>query len=246
MRRKRVRSSPKKRLIRFTNADNPVVSVIIPIYNERRTLAAVLQQAFRVHPLTEVLVIANGSTDGSIDIARRMGARVFAYPRKFGHDVGRSVGANVARGSILLFTDGDIVIPATKMKPLIKAVEQGVDVALNAYIGPTKKLQVHRVVLAKHALNYLLGRPELKGSSMTAIPHAISRKALEEIGAEALSIPPKAQAIAIHKGLRIERVNRINVGVKNPRRRRSNGADPLTNIIVGDHIEALHWVIEQP
>lgn len=226
-------------------AASPTVSVVIPAVNERRTIGGVIRQAFRVHPNTEVIVVANGSTDGTKELAAKLGARVIPYDRPLGHDVGRSVGARHARGSIVLFTDADIVIPAGKMKPFVEAVGAGVDVALNEYSGPTSKRRVHSVVLAKHALNTALMRSDLGGASMTTIPHALSRSALERIGFEALAVPPLAQAMGVAKGLTVKAVHPIDVGRLNPiRRRRSRGKDPLEDLIVGDHIEAMHWLAE--
>jgi hypothetical protein len=140
--------------------------------------------------------------------------------------------------------DGDIVIPANQLIPLIKAVNNGVDVALNKYTGPTDKISVHNVVLAKHGLNIALSRPDLTGASMTTIPHAISRKALIHIGAENLAVPPKALAVAIYKGLDVRAVQYIDVGRTNPRRRKKYKVDPLEYLIVGDHLEALFWLTQ--
>ncbi|MFC4596969.1 glycosyltransferase family 2 protein [Cohnella hongkongensis] len=219
----------------------PKVSVIVPVMNERRTLRRVIREAYRVHPNTEVIVVVNGSTDGSLDIAKRSGAKVIVFDRPLGHDVGRSIGAREAKGDILLFIDADMVIPAAKLKAFVHAVDRGTDVALNDYSGPVDLPVVHGVVLAKHALNALLGRPELAGTSMTAIPHAISRRALSAIGSAALSVPPLAHTIAIRQGLKVERAARVNVGKLNPvrlKRERTNSLEPL---IVGDHLEAIDW-----
>src|SRR5690606_14287962 len=123
--------------------DRPHVSVIVPVMNERRTLAQVLRQASLVHPRTEVIAVVNGSSDGSLDIARSSGARVLAFKHPLGHDIGRAVGAKAARGDILLFIDADMVVPAAKLRNFVKAVEQGIDVALNDYSGPTGKKVVH-------------------------------------------------------------------------------------------------------
>jgi Glycosyl transferase family 2 len=223
----------------------PYVSVIIPVMNERKTLRRVIQEAFRVHPHTEVIVVVNGSTDGSLEIARRSGAKVLVYDRPLGHDIGRSIGAREAMGYILLFIDADMVIPADKLRVFVDAVAQGTDVALNDYSGPVNKPVVHGVVLAKHALNSLLGRPDLQGASMTAIPNAISRKALSVIGTSALSVPPLAHTMAIHEGLKVRRVIPVNVGMLNPiraKRERTNSLEPL---IIGDHLEAIQWWIRK-
>lgn len=219
------------------------VSVVIPVVNERKTIARIIQQAFRVHPHTEVIVVANGSTDGTKQLARGMGARVISYASPLGHDVGRSIGARESSGEIILFLDGDFVVSAQKLIPLVNAVANGTDVALNHYSGPVNKQNVHGVVLAKHALNIALSRSDLKGASMTTIPHALNRKALVLIGAENLAVPPKAHAIAVQSGLNVRTVHEIDVGRPNPRRRRFRGRDPLEKLIIGDHLEAVDWFV---
>jgi glycosyltransferase involved in cell wall biosynthesis len=226
--------------------EGAAVSVIIPVMNERRTIRRVIREAQRIHDRVEVIVVVNGSTDGSAAIARRSGAHVIEYDEQLGHDVGRSIGASKANGQVLLFIDGDMVIPAAALKPFVHAVHSGeTDVALNDYSGPTNKSAVHSVVLAKHALNVLLNRPDLNGTSMTAVPHAISRRALETIGVDALSVPPLAHAKAIKLGLRVSAVRHINVGKLNLPRVGRERTNPLALLIVGDHLEAIDWLMQQ-
>lgn len=237
------RINPKSTVIR--NAKSPVVSVIIPALNERKTIAAVIRKAARVHPSTEVIVVANGSTDGTDRIAESLGAIVIHNKEPLGHDVGRSVGARRAKGKVLLFIDGDMVISSTKLGHFVSAVLSGVDIALNDYDGPVHRIPVHRVILSKHALNVMLGRSDLRGASLTAVPHAMSRKAMERIGAESLSIPPLAQTMAVSKGLKVKSVYHIEVGKLNPRRVKINTVDPLEAMITGDHLEAINWMLHQ-
>ncbi|MDT9723457.1 glycosyltransferase [Xylanibacillus composti] len=226
------------------NANRPKVSVIIPVMNERKTIRRVMARAAKIHPQVEIIVVANGSTDGTARIARAAGARVLVYPKPLGHDVGRSIGAKAAKGDILLFLDGDIPIASADLIPFIKAVEDGVDVALNRYAGPVHRTQVHSVILAKHALNIAMGRSDLRGVSMTTVPHALSRSALRTIGADILSVPPCAQVRAVANGLKVEAVHHVNVGSTNPRKRkRVNGKDPLEFLILGDHAEAIHKLL---
>lgn len=229
------------------NAEQPKVSVIIPAMNESRTIQAVIREARSVHPDTEVIVVANGSRDGTKELAEAAGARVIHYSQPLGHDVGRSIGALHAKGETLLFTDGDIVIPGSILRAFVEAVGSGADVALNEYSGHTDRKTVHSVVLAKHALNGLLSKPELKGMSLTAIPHAMSRRAAETIGLEHLAVPPLAHAVAAVKGLKLAPARFVEVGKTNPARRsrRKKGKDPLEHLILGDHVEAIEWLLNK-
>ncbi len=223
------------------------LSVIIPVINERRKLPSVLREVRKIGAgKLEIIVVANGSTDGSKQIAESMGARVVSFAEPLGHDVGRSIGAGLANGEILLFLDGDMVIPARDLRRFVHTVHRGVDVALNRYLGPIRTRNVHPVVLAKHALNAALGRTDLQGTSMTTIPHAISRRALAAIGTAALAVPPKAHAMAVQKGLIVRPVHLVPVGRLNPRRKRRwtiLGTDTVGQLIMGDHLEAIRWLL---
>ena len=239
--------SSKLPIRRLFNHPEPLISIIIPAMNEKATLPAVLYQASRVHPCSEVIVVANGSTDGTGEIAAKWGARLISFDEPLGHDVGRRVGAEIAKGEVLLFIDGDMVISAKELRPFVKAILAGVDVALNGYSGPVEKQEAHPVVLAKHVLNAFLSRTDLKGASMTAVPHAISRRCLQTIGSAALEVPPLAYAMAVSRGLNVQAVHTIAVGKMNPVRVRKQvnqgKGDPLTTLVTGDHLEALYWLV---
>jgi len=238
------KTKTRKTVLAPAVAAAPKVSVVIPAMNEQRTIARVIRNAARVHPETEVIVVVNGSTDNTERIAARMGAKVLRFPQRLGHDVGRAIGAGEARGEAVLFVDGDFVVSTSELRPLVQAVLNGeADVALNSYVGPVTRSTVHKVILAKHALNAALGRPDLRGVSLTTVPHALSRRAIETIGPENLTVPPKAHAIALVKGLKVEPVQFIHAGKKNRKRLRGRGEDPIGNLILGDHLEAMHWIL---
>ncbi|WP_379159288.1 glycosyltransferase family 2 protein [Paenibacillus sp. sgz5001063] len=227
------------------NHPDPYVSVIIPAMNEAGTIAKVIAGARGVHPRCEVIVVVNGSADHTADIALSLGAHVILFEQPLGHDVGRSIGAEAAKGEVLLFTDGDLVIPASQLRPFVAAVSQGTDVALNDYSGPVRGHFPHPVVLSKHALNIILGRPDLKGCSMTAVPHALSRRAYASLGSSLLSRPPLAHAQAVLDGLSVKAVHKIPVGRLNAIRPKRAGTDPLREVILKDHLDAAGLVIQR-
>jgi glycosyltransferase involved in cell wall biosynthesis len=245
MRQLRRTAALSTQTVKAAGRNGTKVSVIIPVMNERKTLPSLFRELRKLGTANlEVIVVANGCTDGSNKVAKSFGAKVIHFAEALGHDVGRSIGAKHATGKILLFLDGDMVVPAFKLRSFIRAIRRGSDIALNRYSGPARGRKVHPVVLSKHALNAVLGRADLRGASMTAVPHAMNRKALKAIGAENLTVPPKAQAIAIQKGLKVKAVRFVNVGRLNRyrRSRKKEGIDPLRRLIVGDQLEAIRWL----
>jgi len=223
------------------------LSVILPVQNEAETLPAVLREVKRLHP-AEIVAVVNGSTDQTREIAIRHGCRVITYPMPLGNDVGRALGAFHSRGDILLFVDGDFPVPAEQLRPFIQAIQNGHDVALNnlAWTATMSALP-HYTTVAKQAVNLMLRQPPLGVNSLLAVPHAISRRALETVGWRHLADPVLAQALAVHHGLSI--IAPAVVDVISPNRIRpvhccsTTGASPYpdsTNRILGDHLSAIN------
>ncbi|MFD0678900.1 MULTISPECIES: glycosyltransferase family 2 protein [unclassified Paenibacillus] len=217
------------------------VAAIVTVMNEERTIGSIMDQLNRL-PFDEVFVIVNGSVDQSFHRARgRSHAVILSYPEPLGHDVGRALGAKLAQSDILLFLDGDILLSAEAMIPFIGGIECGLDVALNN-ITPYMRVFANRdsVTYIKQFLNASLGRPDLEANSMTAVPHALSRKAVTALGVSSLMVPPKAQALAVHHGLRIGISGSVDVISSNKRRTNNTGkGNRVADLIIGDHLEAL-------
>lgn len=222
-------------------------TVIIAAVDETATLARVLAQVRRLRPL-ETLVVANGPDDAVAQLAAGAGARVIRHRQPVGHDVGRALGAAAARGGTLLFLDADLPIAAEELLPFLLAIDEGVDVALNRidpYVQPAARS--HPVNAAKRFLNAVLERPDLGYASLTAVPHAMSQQAVAAVGPQALAVPPLALCRAATAGLRVEAVHPVDVVGPNARRPGKNlGKDsPVERLIVGDHLEAIGWLLGQ-
>lgn len=216
-------------------------SVVVSACNEARTIPMVLRELKRL-PFHEIIVVENGSDDHTFAAARSFdGVTVMHVPEQLGHDVARALGAKLSTGDIVLFMDGDMPVPAEKLSPFVVAADQGVDVALNDIMSLLPAFgRQDEVTRCKTFLNRMLARDDLEANSLTAVPHAMTRRALEMIGYENLSVPPKAQALAIRHGLRMEAVHTVDVLSVNRRRSMNRGKDnPVAKLIVGDHIEAL-------
>ena len=85
----------------------PLVSVVIPSYNQSRYLAEAIESVLaQSHPRVEVVVADDGSTDDSCDIAARYPVRLIRHPN-MGVSATRNAGFAASAGDFLVFLDGD-------------------------------------------------------------------------------------------------------------------------------------------
>lgn len=84
------------------------VSIIIPVFNEAETLASLIEKirALRL-PRSEIIIVDDGSTDGSADIALNAGASVIRHPYNIGNGAAVKSGIRGAQGKFILLMDGD-------------------------------------------------------------------------------------------------------------------------------------------
>lgn len=112
----------------------PTVSVIIPVHNGgdkfRRCLLSV--KALRTSP-AEVIVVADGNSDGSWKLAEEFDIRVLKRPVSGGPARARNLGAHHAKGNILFFIDADVTVPDDAIEQVLNAFQNDPD--LDALIG---------------------------------------------------------------------------------------------------------------
>lgn len=104
-----------------------MISVLIPVKNGGSDLARCLEGIARqkVDDEVEVVVVDSGSTDGSAELARRLGAHVHEIPaEQFVHGATRNLAARLSKGDVLVFTTQDAV-PADELwlAHLVEALE---------------------------------------------------------------------------------------------------------------------------
>lgn len=87
----------------------PLISVIMPCYNAERFVAAAVDSVLtQTHPNVELIVIDDGSTDGSLDILRKYGQRLRLLTQaNQGPYPARNLGLRDAAGELVAFLDAD-------------------------------------------------------------------------------------------------------------------------------------------
>ncbi|HEV7372959.1 glycosyltransferase family A protein [Arenibaculum sp.] len=103
------------------------ISVVIPCHNGAQFLAPTLDSLLnQTLPPHEVIVVDDGSTDGSADIARRYGARVVSQ-RLGGASAARNAGVALAQGDALMFLDADDLLGPTVLAALADVLRRHPD-----------------------------------------------------------------------------------------------------------------------
>jgi glycosyltransferase involved in cell wall biosynthesis len=107
---------------------------VIPALNEAETIAAVLRDV-AWHVNAEIIVVDNGSTDATAQIADSVGARVVSEPTP-GYGRACRAGAAATDAEVVVFMDGDGSDVPSDIPALVAAVQAGADLALGVRIGP--------------------------------------------------------------------------------------------------------------
>jgi glycosyltransferase involved in cell wall biosynthesis len=86
---------------------NVVVTVLIPAYNEEQSIGNTVRRIKELYPDFEVLVIDDGSTDKTMQVAMDAGANVWPHPYNIGNGAAIKSGLRVARGEWIVMMDAD-------------------------------------------------------------------------------------------------------------------------------------------
>ncbi|MGI6713420.1 MAG: glycosyltransferase family 2 protein [Bacillota bacterium] len=99
------------------------VSAVIPAFNEENTVGGIVSVLTTVPEISEIIVVSDGSTDATSEVARRAGAHVIELQKNLGKGGAMKVGINACRFDIVLFLDADLIgLTTDHVKSLIYPV----------------------------------------------------------------------------------------------------------------------------
>ncbi|HEX7589328.1 MAG TPA: glycosyltransferase family 2 protein [Anaerolineae bacterium] len=136
------------------NAPLPL-AVIIPAHNAAKTIAQCLTSVYQSDTApAQVIIVDDGSTDCSAQIAAAFSCEIIRNPRRRGAAAARNTGAWAARSEILFFLDADILVPAHALRRMAEILKERPD--LSAVFGSYQKetLPTNFVSIYKNLLHH--------------------------------------------------------------------------------------------
>lgn len=123
------------------------LSVIIPCYNEVNTLEPVLDRVEEVGIADEILIVDDGSTDGTRDLLReieaqaRPGVRIVYHEHNQGKGAALVTGFSHASGDVFLIQDADLEYDPREYPILLKPIEEGISKVVygSRFLGGPRK-----------------------------------------------------------------------------------------------------------
>jgi glycosyltransferase involved in cell wall biosynthesis len=122
----------------------PSLSIVIPAKNEAVGLYKLLPELVTTYPDAEVIVVNDGSTDDTAEVATAAGAKVVSHPYSKGNGAAIKSGARAATGEVILFMDGDGQHLVADVAGLLEKLEEGYDLVVGARQGRGSQASVAR------------------------------------------------------------------------------------------------------
>ena len=187
--------------------------MIVPTYNEAASLPLLVE---RLAPAMrdrewELVVVDDGSPDGTADVAEKLGARhpvrVLRRAGKAGLASAVIAGMKEARGDVLVVMDADLSHPPEVVPGLVDAIDAGADLAVGSrYVkgGGTRDWPMRRRVVSRVAC--MMGSVLVPVRDATSGFFAIRRRAIDGVRLNAIGFKIGLEVIARARAARIVEV----------------------------------------
>jgi glycosyltransferase involved in cell wall biosynthesis len=143
-------------------------AAVIPAYNEERTIGAIIEAVRQVPLICETIVVSDGSTDNTAEVARSCGAKVIELTENMGKGGAMAVGVNHTDADIVLFLDADLIgLQPHHIVDLVLPVADG-RAEMTVGIFEQGRLATD---LAQFIAPYLSGQRAVKRGLLTQLSH---------------------------------------------------------------------------
>lgn len=145
------------------------VTAIVPAYNEEERIASVLAVVEQVPQVHEVLVVNDGSTDGTAQaIPRGNGVRCLDLPHNVGKGGALLAGAHTTDADVLVFVDADLIgLTPEHVAALVRPVTEGeADMSVGVFTGGRLCTD-----LAQRLVPYISGQRAVRRDVFLSVPH---------------------------------------------------------------------------
>lgn len=125
-------------------------TVVIPAFDEERRLAPSLPRVIAwAGAEGQVIVVDDGSRDGTAELARRAGVTVLKLPENRGKGHAVRAGIAAATGDVIVVTDADLASPIEEADRLLEALGAGAEIAIGVRRRVGRNQPWHRLVLGR-------------------------------------------------------------------------------------------------
>ncbi len=151
----------------------PMVSVIVSARNSERTVAQCLESIGRLaYPKFEVIVVDDGSTDGTAAVAARFPQVRLIRQTHHGLNAARNAALKVASGEIVAFTDAESIVDPHWLTFIVRTIEED---RCDACCGPSDASPASSIAAACVGAVQDSGRDGIAGSNLAFTRDALSR-----------------------------------------------------------------------
>jgi glycosyltransferase involved in cell wall biosynthesis len=125
-----------------------MLSVVIPVYNEKETVLKILDKVLKLDFVAEVILVDDGSTDGTRELLKQAAldrrVKLFFHDRNRGKGAALRTGFGQVTGEIVAIQDADMEYDPNEFIEMIKPIRDGVaDVVYGSRLSGGKPQRVH-------------------------------------------------------------------------------------------------------